>query len=467
MNTIVRPKLWLSLYFLVTRLVLWNVRPFAFRHLYSNMHFLDIQVLQHQLLHGLYYFHTQPPLFNVFLGLVVKSVPEPYWKLAFTGLYSLMGLSIVLGSFQLMRYLKVSQSLALVVAAGLAVFPSMIQGETWLYYAYPVGVLLLYTAIFLFKAVESASWRWGAGYLILLMITVLTRSAFHVVVWMLPLVILLLWAWNKCKGPRTGALVLLGILTLGIASYPFVLNYKRFGVFQSSTWKGISAYSMTFFVSIGDPAKVEKLIADKKVTPLARILRTSPVEVYLDYYMETGKTGVDLWDNPHDSTGSNNFLHFIYPRSDAEIFRNSVVILKEYPWDYVKAVLNETYLFCGFSPYRYFFNDKAWAKPRLHSPMLAVYDVVMVYLVPPVLAVVFVFAFLGYGRTLRRVWVEGGRELSSRAALLFILFTLTYLTAETLLIVFGEANYVRIPSDPLFAVGLALAIQHRLDRRHP
>lgn len=51
----------------------------------SAKQFLDPTLLQHDLLSSLWYLHSQPPLFNLFLGLVLKAASDPavFYELCF------------------------------------------------------------------------------------------------------------------------------------------------------------------------------------------------------------------------------------------------------------------------------------------------------------------------------------------------------------------------------------------------
>ncbi len=51
---------------------------FAAETLGTLYQYLDPSILQDDLLRGIYYLHAQPPLFNVFLGIVVKAFPQSY-----------------------------------------------------------------------------------------------------------------------------------------------------------------------------------------------------------------------------------------------------------------------------------------------------------------------------------------------------------------------------------------------------
>ena len=60
--------------------------------------FIDPQLLRHRLLESLYYFHIQPPGFNLFAGLVLKLFPV-YYASAFHAVYLFCGVVIMLSPF--------------------------------------------------------------------------------------------------------------------------------------------------------------------------------------------------------------------------------------------------------------------------------------------------------------------------------------------------------------------------------
>lgn len=446
------PILTLVVIFLFSRAALWNVRPMTMD--LGNMHFLPTDFLRHHLWHGLVHMHAQPPLFNLFLGLVLKVVPTPWLRIVFTGLYSLMALALCLAAYRLMQLLKISPGVRFWVTLSIMFFPSTIQAETWLYFSLPVSLLLLLCLLSLYRGLSTVPVV-CVCYLITLSVVVLTRSAYHWVVWMLPLSTLAI----GLSAQRYGASVAkrLAAWTVIVSLLPaaiYIRNLRLYGEFQSSTWLGFSAWSQTYYTFIDKP-RLEQLITDGKVTPLARIPRFSPTEVYLSYYNEHGKTGIALLDAPHNTEGDINFNHFIFPRADLETYRNSVTIIKTYPRDFMKAVLSGAYTFFGFSPYRFLNTAHVWARPQ------TLYGKLMVFIVPPLFLLLYVVACWTFARESIRAWKGPIRDYGRIGALAFMLFTIAYMTAQTILLVFPEANYIRIPMDSMLWVGAAMALDLR------
>ena len=73
--------IYLTLIFAVTRIVIDLKIPFWYDTINVYMQYLDPQILSHQLIQGIWYLNSQPPLFNLFLGLVlhIQSVNVQIW----------------------------------------------------------------------------------------------------------------------------------------------------------------------------------------------------------------------------------------------------------------------------------------------------------------------------------------------------------------------------------------------------
>src|SRR5262245_29773894 len=72
---------------------------------------LDVQLLRTRLLESIYYLHSQPPLFNLFLGALVKYFP---YVLGFKIIYLLLGAAMTLALFHTQLRLKMAPQLALI-----------------------------------------------------------------------------------------------------------------------------------------------------------------------------------------------------------------------------------------------------------------------------------------------------------------------------------------------------------------
>jgi len=101
--------------FAVSRAVLtWSGVHFNITPLYWFFQFLDPLYLKSDLLRSLLYLHSQPPGFNLFLGIVLKLF-NGHELLVFKTIYLLIGLSMTILLYLVSRELKIPRMIALPV----------------------------------------------------------------------------------------------------------------------------------------------------------------------------------------------------------------------------------------------------------------------------------------------------------------------------------------------------------------
>ena len=110
--------------------------------------YLDPQLLKDKLLESVFYMHSQPPLFNLFLGAVLK-ISGGDGRYIFQGVYLAAGLTLYLSLFWLQLKLGVSRSVAFAVSTAFLLSPSFVLYEHWLFYTFPVAALLTLSAFLL------------------------------------------------------------------------------------------------------------------------------------------------------------------------------------------------------------------------------------------------------------------------------------------------------------------------------
>ncbi len=114
--------------------------------------FADPVLLQNDLFRSLFYFHSQPPLFNLFIGVILKLFPIHHINYhVFFLLYFSLGLIFALSLFLTMASLNVHVVLNLILTIIFISKPSTILYENWLMYTYPVSVLLCLSVFFLHR----------------------------------------------------------------------------------------------------------------------------------------------------------------------------------------------------------------------------------------------------------------------------------------------------------------------------
>jgi hypothetical protein len=130
-----------------------GVRFYATELLQTFVQVIDVRLLQDDLWSSVWNTYAQPPLFNLFAGIVLH-LPggEGAW---FYVIYLAMGVVLTLSMFVLMRELGVPVGLAFAATAIFVVLPVTVLYENFLLYTYPVAVLLTVSGVFLVRYLRS------------------------------------------------------------------------------------------------------------------------------------------------------------------------------------------------------------------------------------------------------------------------------------------------------------------------
>ena len=219
----------------------WAGGEFIASPLASAKQFLDPNLLQHDLLSSLWYLHSQPPLFNLFLGLVLKTASDPavLYELCFRA----SGLLIPLCMYATLALLGANRIAAFLVTLVFMLNPSLLLYESLLYYTHVEGVLIMAAVFFLA--------RWGLRkstvdlfvFWLLLVCLGLTRSLFHPLFFVVLAVLMCLFLWRQNMPMRSFVLVFMAMMI------PLLIwclkNLLIFGFFGTSSWAGMSLWIKT------------------------------------------------------------------------------------------------------------------------------------------------------------------------------------------------------------------------------
>ena len=207
--------------------------------LVSYLQFIDPFLLKNNFLQSIFYLHCQPPLFNLFLGIILKVFPENY-ALVFNVIYLLCGIIFAGAIYTLMLRMKVYKSVAMFLTITFMISPAVILYEKWLYYSYPIATLLVLTALFLNKYAVSNDRRFSVLFFSCLGMIVLINSTFHLFWFVLIGVVLVFFKRGYSK-----SIILSGLIPLLIIIGVYTKNYFISGSFgTSSTWFGVQVAAM-------------------------------------------------------------------------------------------------------------------------------------------------------------------------------------------------------------------------------
>ncbi len=488
-GSIWRDGIWLGALlavFVVSRLIFHRLGVrFDMTPLQWYWQYIEPTLLRTRLLESTYYLHSQPPLFNLFMGGVLKLFPGQE-AAAFAWIYRGFGLILTVSMYLLMRGLRIRPSIAFVLSAVFAISPAALFFENWLFYAYPLAVLLCLAALFLHYHLRTGRIGGLVHFFALLAIVVLTRSLFHLV-WFLACFLVVL-AYRRHEWRRV---VLAGLIPLAAVSFFYSKNLVLFDTFAGSTWMGMSLSKMTTFRLPEDERK--DLVGRGTLSGLGLIKPFSDIDAYRIVVPAPEMTGIPVLDvrkkaraNPRMNT---NFNNLIFVGVSSQYLADAKTSLRIRPLTYLSAVgLAAGIYLRPAGDYVFFEGNRAHIRtydgvfnrvihgqffPRARERKDA--DARdggsnggaqrpfrrMGFLI---LLGFSVFLVTGW-RHLRPAGAGGEEDPAIRLPLLFIYLTVIYLTAVACLVEIGENNRFRFTIDPLIVVGIGLFLNGLLNRR--
>jgi len=287
----------------------------------------DPVLLRTDLLRTSYYWHMTPPLYNLFLGAILKIFGDNY-AVALQGVYVLAGLFLAVSLYLLMRSLGASQLPSLLLTAIFVASPATVLYENWLYPDYLIAALLPCMAWLLGRAVTRRSMPALVAFFSLAAAIVLSRSFYHLG-WLI-LIVALLLLMNR--GSRTRILVAAALPIL-LCALLYVKNYAVFGFFSGSSTYGVQAYYGTTLQLT--PAELHLLRDQGKISDLS----VNPDAWYAERPgLFNPGTGVPALDQPLKSTGFLNWNNRGYLEVWNQYGRDATATVKARPTVVLRAV---------------------------------------------------------------------------------------------------------------------------------
>ena len=426
------------------------------------LQFADPELLHHRLLQTLWYLHIQPPLYNLWLGLVLKAFPH-HFALAAHATYIALGAAATLGNYVLCLGLGLGRRLATGLSALLTVAPFTLVYENFLYYEYPVMVLMVLIGIAALRYGKTWCFRDGSIFFGLLAVAIYTRQVFQLP-WMILLIALLAVASRRpksvLKARRPGRSRVFAVREelrpLRCAEHIVVVRNEH-GSDNSGR----------------DAATRASATGSRRQALEARshsaVVVTTPA--YRGLVKPSKPTGVPILDEPIKSTGGNNLNAKPFIEISREYAVQSVRLVENDPKQYARGVAKASGLLSvpatNFEPV-YRERDKIRAWDRLFN--------LVIYLRLPGLKGIGWFIplmYLGvawFGTRFSIRVLRAGTAAPRDAALIVFIATVVYFLLVAGLFDYGENQRVHLIIDDivliLVATGLAARYGHgRSSRR--
>ena len=343
--------------FIISRIVLFaaGIR-FSVGSDIAFSQFIGIDLLKNNLLESIYFLHSQPPLLNLFVGIVFKLFPENN-IIVFHIVFLIFGLILVISIFLVMAKLGISQVLSAVLTTLFMLSPSCILYENLLYYTYPITALLCLSALIIQKFSCSNRNFYGLSLFLILSIIVLTRSAFHPFWYLLFIFILIFFIPHKWK-----QILLMSSIPFILIAFLFAKNFYYFGSFTSSTWFGMSFSKISTFM-LSEDEKIS-LIKKGKLSELSLIGPFRGLWTYRDHtnVPEYKPLNVPVLDKQYYQLAigmTNNLNHPLYFSLTKQFIKDSKYVLLNYPKVYLKGIILSFRL--------YFFPSSDWFSTKQNN----------------------------------------------------------------------------------------------------
>jgi hypothetical protein len=434
--------------------------------------YLDAALLRDRLWESLFYLHSQPPLFNLFLACV-RAVAPGHTTVAFALLYAAMGLGMAVSLYALMVRLRVEPWLAALVTVLFSVSPPAVYFENYIFYEHPTAALLSVAALWLHRFLDGGRTRDGVIAFGLMAAVIFTRSLFQIV-WLALAVAAIAALSSAATRRRIGVAAAVPVaLTVALG----VKNLALFGTFTTSSWFGMNLISELTFAMPDDTRAA--LIERRVASPFFAIETFSPVATYRPLLPELAPTGIAALDDEYTSGGTTNYNHLAYVAVSRRYAADALRIVRVEPWLYARGIATAASLFFRpASDFEYFRalrkHARGWqwlyhtllygqlsappveqkeTRAEAHDPRVLVRRIGWFILFGMPLLVLHGVSRL---RAAHRLGDDSGA-----ATLAFLLLTIAYLAAVALGLNVGENQRYRFLLEPFLYILLALWLQAR------
>jgi hypothetical protein len=325
---------------------------------------LDEEILRNDLLRGIFYLHSQPPLWNLFLGAVLKLFPSAspaVWAALFQG----MALALLLAMAWLMRRLAVPDLVTLALCGLFALQPTFLIYGRWLFYTLPIALLVALSAVVVLRFAETGRPAWAIAFGGVAAMLMLTRAIFHPL-WFVAAVFLVAL---PLEGAARRRLILAALVPLAIVLLWYAKNAAQTGSFGASSWLGMNLrkgwYVQRWGPTAGD-ARLNRdawsLSWDETQSMLAtgslpaewlRVAFAPPLA-----FAELGYFRPKWWRAPthpaidavYKQNGMTNYNHRDYARISEVTLRGSLAVMWAYPDRYLRRVARASGMFLQPGP---------------------------------------------------------------------------------------------------------------------
>jgi len=466
--------------FAFSRLVFYKIGiRFDSSTLEDFIQFLDTVLLRNRLWESIFFLHCQPPLFNLFLGVILKFFPV-HWHILFHIIYLICGLMLAVTLFLLMTAMEVDLNIAFFATVLFMISPSVILYENWLFISYPEALLLCVAALALNLYLRRFAFLYGIIFFVSLMLLALTRSIYHLF-WFL-LIVFFIIAFNRQQWKKV---LLACIIPFTFIFAVYAKNFYLFGNF--STGFVFMSYQLgTMTIHPLSQAELEYLLNNKLISygTVQELMHVSYMGKTSFENIRIVPTGIPVLDNFTKTNGQPNFNSRYHLFSAKQHYKDALCALKHFPVRYFKALKWAYILYCFPGPTDTPFKNREYIKDyeniynflfyyqnkinsgTLYFPTLwyglqfVKWDFlsrIFFFLSAMFYAILAIFGL----KLLYRQWrlnIHGDLSIPFFLSLFFVCINIVYVTFASGAFAYGGNNRYRFAIDPFYLILFALLL---------
>ncbi|MGD0882198.1 MAG: hypothetical protein ABSB09_11585 [Acidimicrobiales bacterium] len=294
---------------------------------------LDVRLLKDDLVTSVWHLNSQPPLFNLYCGFLLK-LPGGARRPVEVACVLALGLTMVLCAYLVMVELRVPRWAALTVTLVCVVAsPAYLLYENWLNYAYPAAAFGTLAAWCLIRFLRTARARFGFGFFAAYAAIVLVDSTYQVEWFLLAGVIVLVALRHRWR------------TVLAVAAVPVILlatwtvkDYVLFGTTTTSSWLGMNLARSILYRAPAD--QIAQLQRQGRMNAVASIPPFAGPQVYSPRYVRAVPNPVAAVGELYKSDGATNFNNPLYITVSSMYLHDDLVWIRAHPHEYADDVLN-------------------------------------------------------------------------------------------------------------------------------
>ncbi len=287
---------------------------------------LDVHLLAHHLVQSLWYLNSQPPLENLFCGLLLH-LPLGFQQPAAAAFFWMLGLTLACTTYLLILELNAPIWVAIVVALIVVLNPATILYENWLSWSYPAAVLLTAGSYSCARFLRTRRSGWGLAGFTCFAAVVLDDSTFQ---W--PWLIAVLFVTFLAMRPAWRQVVTLSAIPVLLVAGRYAKDAVLFVMDTTSSWVGMNLASTTLSLAPAD--QLAGLLRQGRIGPIVKDGAFASIDKYDPRFVRVSLSGVPALDARFKSDGATNYNNLVYVDASNEFLHDDVAYITSHPAAY-------------------------------------------------------------------------------------------------------------------------------------